>query len=157
MKHLRTGLCLAIWAARPPDAAAQTKLAATLECSAPTVQGAIEVGDRPGHSMFLTQRQCRWSPPLLIEGIAARESTLSLVTDSRGDGARDRGYHVIVFENGDRLFLHWFTESSGGNFALSGGTGRFLGIYGSGVLTARRMPDGKLAARFEGTYTLPQR
>jgi hypothetical protein len=88
-----------------------------------------------------------------------------LFTDARGDGVRDRGYNIVVMSNGDKIFMHYASslENNGrsaasgeGNFALSGGTGKFLGIYGSGTLTTRSTADGKMTARIEGQYTLPK-
>jgi hypothetical protein len=67
--------------------------------------------------------------------------------------------------NGDKIFMHyagsakanrWSVLSGEGNFALSGGTGKFLGIYGSGTLTSRSTADGTMTVRLEGQYTLPK-
>lgn len=145
-------LCLAAL-----DLSGQTSLSGTLECPPPSVRGALEVGDRPDHALILSERQCRWSQPLTIAGAVGRDARLTLLTDARADGVRDRGYNVFLMSNGDRIFMHWFTESGGGNFALSGGTGQFLGIYGSGSLTWRRSLDGSLTVRLQGSCTIPKR
>lgn len=146
-------------------ASAQTKISGSLECASPVLREVMEVGDRAPHTMVLSQRVCRWSRPLRMEGVSSGDDVLSLFTDARADGARDRGYNVMVMSNGDRVFMHYASslEKSGrraasaeGDFALSGGTGKFQGICGSGTLTSRSTPDGKMTVRLEGQYTLPK-
>jgi hypothetical protein len=67
----------------------------------------------------------------------------------------------MVMSNGDKIFMHYAgsSKSNGasgeGNFALSGGTGQFLGICGSGTLTTRSTAVGGMTIRIEGQYTLP--
>jgi len=100
-----------------------------------------------------------------IEGVSSRDDVLSLFTDERSDGVYDRGYNIMIMSNGDKIFMHYAVASKndgrspasgGGNFAFSGGTGKFLAIYGSGTLTSRRTADGKITIRIEGQYTLPK-
>lgn len=146
-------------------ASARTKIIGSLECAAPEFRHVIEVGDRGRHKMVLSQRACEWSRPLRVEGVNTGDDALSLFTDEREDGVRDRGYNIMTMSNGDRIFMHYVgsskndggSASSGeGSFALSGGTGKFLGIYGSGRLRSRRESDGKMTVDMEGQYTLPK-
>jgi hypothetical protein len=125
----------------------------------------MEVGDRTGHTMALSQRECVWPRPLKIEGATSKEAVLYLFTDAREDGAREAGYNTMVMSNGDRIFMHYagFVRSNGrnpasgaGTFALSGGTGKFLGIYGNGTSVSHSAADGKMTVRVEGQYTLPR-
>ena len=146
-------------------ASAQTKISGSLECARPSFRKVMEVGDRAPHTMVLSQRLCEWSRPLRMEGVSSRDDVLSLFTDARADGVRDHGYNIMVMSNGDKIFMHYAGSlkndgrsalSGEGNFALSGGTGKFLGIYGSGTLTSRSTADGKMTVRIEGQYTLPK-
>ena len=146
-------------------ALAQTRISGALECAPPAFREVVEVADRPPHTMVLSQRSCEWSRPLTIEGVSSRDDVLSLFTDARLDGVSDRGYNIVVMSNGDKIFMHYVgsAEEDGrsagsgeGNFALSGGTGKFLGIYGSGKLTSRTATDGRMTVRIEGQYTLPR-
>jgi len=146
-------------------ASAQTVVSGNLECSAPEVRQEIAVGDRPAHAMSLSQRSCTWGAGLEIEGAKPGQDSLSLFTDARHDRSQDRGYNVAIMSNGDRIFMHFVTtvETGGGNpsgcagtFAISGGTGKFVGIYGSGKLTCSATVDGRISVRFEGHYVLPR-
>jgi len=148
---------------------AQTKISGSLGCARPAFHQVMEVGDRAGHTMALSQRACVWTQPLRIEGAISKEDVLYLFTDAREDGARETGYNTVVMSNGDRIFMHYamyynsFLRNNGpkpasstGTFALSGGTGKFLGIYGSGTSVANCAADGKMTIRVEGQYTLPR-
>jgi hypothetical protein len=154
---------------------AQTKISGSLECTSPAFRRVMEVGDRTGHTMALSQRECVWPQPLKIEGAISKEDVLYLFTDAREDGARETGYNTLVMSNGDRIFMHYailmhyagFGKNNGrnpasgvgtfaGTFAFSGGTGKFLGIYGNGTSVSHSAADGKMTLRVEGQYTLPR-
>jgi hypothetical protein len=148
---------------------AQTKISGALECASPAFHQVMEVGDRASHTMALSQRACVWPLPLKIEGAISKEDMLYLFTDAREDGARETGYNTLVMSNGDRIFMHYagWVKNNGrrppsgvgtfaGTFAFSGGTGKFLGIYGNGTSVSRRAADGKMTVRVEGQYTLPR-
>ena len=157
--------------ASAPWTLAQTKISGSLECASPAFHQAIEVGDRSGHTMVLSRRECLWSQPLKIEGAIGREDVLYLFTDAREDDARETAYNTVVMSNGDRIFMHYaifmhgtdFVKSNSrngasgvGTFAFSGGTGKFLGIYGNGTSVSHSAADGKMTVRVEGQYTLPR-
>ena len=157
--------------ASAPWTLAQTKISGSLECASPAFRQVMEVGDRTGHTMALSQRECVWPQPLKIEGAISKRDVLYLFTDAREDGARETGYNTMVMSNGDRVFMHYaiFTHDTGfmknngrnpvsgvGTFALSGGTGKFLGIYGNGTSVSHCAADGKMTVRVEGQYTLPR-
>ena len=146
-------------------ASAQTKISGSLECARPEFREVMEVGDRAPHTMVLSRRLCGWSSPLGIEGVSSRDDVLSLFTDARADGVYDHGYSAMIMSNGDKIFMHYagFARNDGrspasgeGNFALSGGTGKFLGIYGSGTLTSKSTADRRMTVHIEGRYTLPK-
>jgi hypothetical protein len=154
---------------------AQTKISGSLECASPASYQMMEIGDRAGHTMALSQRDCVWPQPLKIEGTISKEDVLYLFTDAREDGTRETGYNTLVMSNGDRIFMHYaifmhgtdFVKNNGrngasgsgafaGTFAFSGGTGKFLGIYGNGTSISHSAADGKMTVRVEGQYTLPR-
>jgi hypothetical protein len=144
---------------------AQTRIGGSLECASPSFHQAIPVGDRANHTMVLSQRRCQWSQPMRILGTFSGSDVLSLFTDARGDRVSDRGYDTMVMSNGDKIFMHYIgvlknsgrtPASSEGTFALSGGTGAFLGIYGSGTWTSRSTANGKMTVRMDGQFTLPK-
>jgi hypothetical protein len=144
---------------------AQTKIGGSLECARPVFRQVMEVFDRTGHTMVLSRSECVWSRPLKIEGAISKEDVLYLFTDAREDGARETGYNTLVMSNGDRIFMHYASllnnnrpkpASGAGTFALSSGTGKFLGIYGNGTSVSHNSADGKMTVRVEGQYTLPR-
>jgi hypothetical protein len=154
-------------------AMAQTKISGSLECASPAFHRVMEVGDRASHTMALSQRACVWPLPLKIEGAISKQDFLYLFTDAREDGARETGYNTLVMSNGDRIFMHYagwlknngqrpassvvtFADTFAGTFAFSGGTGKFLGIYGNGTSVSHGAADGKMTVRVEGQYTLPR-
>jgi hypothetical protein len=123
----------------------------------------MAVGDRAGHTMALSKRECLWSLPLKIEGASSIGDVLYLFIDARADGARETGYNTLVMSNGDRIFMHYagFITNNGhkpspGVFALSGGTGKFLWIYGNGASASRTTADGKMTVSVDGQYTIPK-
>jgi hypothetical protein len=144
---------------------AQTKISGSLQCASPQFHQLLEVGDRAGHTMALSQSECVWPLPLKIEGAISKEDVLYLFIDAREDGARETGYNTLIMSNGDRIFMHYagFLKSDSrkpasgvGTFALSGGTGKFQGIYGNGTSVSHSAADGKMTVRLEGQYTLPR-
>ena len=141
----------------------QKAIAGTMECAVPFFQQEIKVGDRNGHSMSLTQRNCRWTEPLEAESIASRETILSLFTDIREDQMSERGYAVTSMSNGDRLFFHFVAldPRDGGQqantIAFSGGNGRFEAISGTGTFSVERNPEQTIVVRIRASYSLPVR
>jgi hypothetical protein len=151
--------------ASAPCSIAQTKISGSLACASPAFHQAMGIGDRAGHRMVLSRRECVWPQPLKIEGAVSKTDVLYLFTDAREDGARETGYNTLVMSNGDRIFMHYAGFVKGdsrkpafgvGTFALSGGTGKFLGIYGNGTSVSHCAADGKMTVRVEGQYTLPR-
>ncbi len=65
-------------------------------CARPAFHQVMEVGDRAGHTMALSQRECVWTQPLRIEGAISKRDVLYLFTDAREDGARETGYNTVV-------------------------------------------------------------
>lgn len=148
MRELILGALLSSWAwAQSP-----TNFAGSLDCDKSTFHQILEVSDRAPHILTLEQKTCHWSEPLTLEGVAGQEDVISFFSDHRIDRTREQGYHLILMANGDRIFLHYSEDS----FALSGGTGKFPGIYGYGALTSKMTNAGKMTIRLEGQYTLPK-
>jgi hypothetical protein len=154
---LSLGLFLLVY-----PAAAQTKLSGILECSPPRFFQLMTVGDRLGHTMAMSQRQCGWTKPLTIGTAFSRDGVLSLFTDARPAGFRDRGYEITMMSNGDEIYMQYAgietnasgASSSGGNFTLSGGSGKFQSIYGRGSVSSHLGKDSSLTIVFTGEYTI---
>ncbi len=76
---------------------AQTKISGTVQCSKPDKQHALEVGDRPNHSVMIAKGKCTWTKPLEIAGTHRKEDIgtgFDEITGNKSHGARLRGRHV---------------------------------------------------------------
>jgi hypothetical protein len=149
--------------ASAPWTMAQTKIGGSLECSSPTFHQTMEVGDRGCHTMALSQKRVR--VVAAVENRRRHQQGRCPVPLHRRarDGARETGYNPLVMSNGDSIFMHYagFVKSnrrkpaSGvGTFALSGGTGKFLGIYGNGTSVSHSAADGEMTVRVESEADL---
>ncbi len=54
---------------------------------------------------------------------------------SLDDAAPSKGYCAFGDPDGDRIFMDWFGEGNSGTNVIVGGTGKYLGITGSGPWT----------------------
>src|ERR1043166_8737297 len=95
------GLCLGAYAA----ASAQTKISGTGKCGKPDQQQAIEVGDRPGHVLAMVKQTCTWTTPIEMAGVKSKTYTAVITSDISGGKSTDRGYVIVVMENGDQAFV----------------------------------------------------
>ena len=49
------------------------KVEGTLQCDKPDPAYAIEVPDRPGHALTISQRKCTWTKPLVVAGAKTKD------------------------------------------------------------------------------------
>jgi len=143
---------------------AQTKISGTAVCGKPDVHHMIDVGDRPGHSVMISQIKCKWSKPAEVGGVQDTEGVSTPVQDIRGNSANTIGYYVDSMANGDKLFVHYHgktalkdgqLESDEGSWTYTGGTGKFKGIKGKGTYNGKAGPEG-VTYEVEGEYELPK-
>jgi len=94
------GLVLTIAAAAP----AQSKFSGTQQCAKPDPVYTVPVGDRPDHMISLIKDKCRWTNGE-IGGIQLKDEDDTIVSDSSGSRARDRGNGVATLANGEKAFV----------------------------------------------------
>ncbi|MBI1940943.1 MAG: hypothetical protein HYS33_05475 [Acidobacteria bacterium] len=144
-------------------ASAQTKISGTTVCAKPDQQHMIEVGDRAGHSLTVSQGKCSWSKPMEIAGIQTKDDQVSVAGDVSGNKSNGRGYVVGTMANGDKFFVRLrgtstlkdgAIETDEGKFTFAGGTGKLKGIKGGGTYKGKGGPEGT-TYEVEGEYTLP--
>src|SRR5262249_407710 len=54
-------------------AAAQTKISGTVKCGNPDQFQKIDVGDKPGHALAVSQSKCTWTKPVDIAGAQTKD------------------------------------------------------------------------------------
>jgi len=135
-----------------PTVLAQTKISGTVKCSKPDEQHALEVGDRPNHSLMIAKGKCTWTKPLEIAG--------TQVKDDIGTG-----YVVNTWANGDKSYVRTqgsatlkdgTIDSAEGTWSFTGGTGRLKGVKGKGTYKGKGASDGSVTYEVEGEYELPK-
>ncbi len=150
--------------ALPAVASAQTKISGTAVCGKPDIQQKIDVGDRPGHSVTISQIKCKWSKPMEVGGVQDTEGVSTPVQDIRGNSAYTHGYYVDSMANGDKAFVRYHgkttlkegqPESDEGTWTYTGGTGKLKGIKGKGTYKGKAGPEG-VTYEIEGEYELPK-
>lgn len=143
----------------------QVKVSGSLECGKPTAQHALEVGDRPGHSLAVSQSKCTWTKPFEIAGTQSKEGVATAADEIRGNSIRSRGYFVDTMANGDQVHYRYqcttalqdgAPQSAACKWTLVGGTGKLKGIKGTGSCTGKARADGGFSQECEGDYTLPK-
>jgi hypothetical protein len=145
-----------------PMAVAQTKVSGTVQCSKPDRQESMDVGDRPNHSLTITQGKCTWTQPLEIEGAKTKEGAFTAAGDVGGKNLRLQGYAVETLDSGDKYTVRiqgtqnlqdGKPVSERGNWAFLNGTGKLKGIKGKGTFEGKAEGDN-MVVTVEGEYTL---
>jgi hypothetical protein len=129
---------------------------------------AIEVGDVPGHNIFLFDQSGLFFQE---DGQVAILSVKGVSDYTQGSGPA-QGYWLNTYEDGSTTCVKWKliataapdgkTTSWEGTFEYIKGTGRFEGIKGGGSFTGKRFAPlpgagAEIYNDFTGTYTLHSR
>lgn len=146
-------------------AAAQTKTTGTASCAKPDPAYAIEVGDHPGHSIYITKSVCTWTTPMEIAGLQTKDAYDVAYGDGGGAKARGSGYHVSTMSNGDKIYVRFqgndtmnkdgSVATSDGTWSYTGGTGTLKGIKGKGTYKGKGDASGNVVFEVDGEYELP--
>jgi hypothetical protein len=127
---------------------------------------AIEVGDVPGHNLFLIEQGGLFFQE---DGQVATVSVKGLADFIQGSGPA-LGYFSYTYEDGSTTYGKYKltvtaapggkTTSWEGTFEYIKGTGRFEGIKGGGTITGKRLAPlpgagAEVYNDLAGTYTLP--
>lgn len=144
-------------------AAAQTKISGTVKCAKPDQFQKIDVGDKPGHVMAISQGKCAWTKPMDIAGAQTKEDVGTNSMDMTDSGAETDGYVVGTLTSGDKFFVQTDgkdvykdgkPQSTSGKWKFVGGTGKVQGIKGGGTYTGKPDPDGSFVIEVKGEYSL---
>ena len=111
-----------------------------------TQQHVIDVGDMPGHQVRIVevQRTPSNAKPN-CEGLKVVEQWNRGYSDYTNTNGRAWGYRITVLANGDKIFGQWSGTTHStlnadgtkktmftGTYSLTGGTGKYRGIQGTG-------------------------
>ena len=152
------GLALAIATA----GSAQNKFSGKQQCAKPDPVYTVPVGDRPDHTISLIKDKCTWTAGE-IGGIQLKDEEDTIVSDSTGGRARDRGNGVATLANGEKAFVQFqgttvikdnLPVTGEGTWSFTGGTGKQKGIKGKGTFKGKWNPDGTSTFEIEGEYQL---
>lgn len=144
-------------------AAAQTKISGTVKCGKPDQFQKIDVGDKPGHCMAISQGKCTWTKPMDLGIGQTKEDVGTSSMDLTGAGAETDGYVVGTLTSGDKIFVqtdgkdvnkNGKPESTSGKWKFVGGSGKAEGIKGGGTYTGKADADGNMVIEVKGTYSL---
>jgi hypothetical protein len=141
---------------------AQSKFSGTQQCAKPDPVYTVPVGDRPDHMMSLIKDKCTWTGAE-IGGVKLTDEEDTIVSDSSGNRARDRGIGVATLADGDKAFVQF--QGSGtlknnmpvdgqGTWSFTGGTGKLKALKGKGTYKGKWNPDGTSTFEIEGEYQL---
>jgi hypothetical protein len=164
MKH-RTLVLTVLFTACAGAALAQTKISGTGTCGKADASHAIEAGDRAGHVLVVTQVSCTWSAPMEMAGLKSKTYKVAATSDSAGGHSQDRGYVVVVMDNGDKAYIRFQgtgtskeggAHSGEGTWSYTGGTGKLKGLKGKGTFKGSGASADVTEDQVEGEYTLPE-
>ncbi len=161
--RLRIFLVPAVVLALAAVAGAQTKISGTVVCAKPDQQQMLEVGDRAGHSLTVSQGKCTWSKPMEIAGTQSKDDQVTMSSDATGNKSNGRGYAVGTTASGDKFFVRLqgaatmkegVIDNDDGKWTFTGGAGKLKGVKGGGTYKGKGGPEGT-TYEVEGEYTLP--
>jgi len=132
------------------------------KCTAPNPAHALPVGDTADHAYVVQQVKCTATKGE-IAGVMDKEGTATEFAEANGDKGTGHGVFISTLANGDKItYSYTFTgvsskkvlQSGSNKWTMTGGTGRFKGITGSGTCSAKGAGDGSAVFDCMGTYTV---
>jgi hypothetical protein len=162
-------LIFSLWVLGCAGLIGQTKQSGVGLCDQkPEVQQIVEVGDRPLHMVGIVKQVCRWTTPLEMAGLKAKDYTTIVTTEASGSGplnSQDRGYVVVNMENGDKALIRFQGRgtvsveggqpgSGEGTWTYIGGTGKLTGLTGKGSYKGVTNKDHFEEDHVEGEWSI---
>ena len=141
-------------------AMAQGKVASSWQCPKAPMQHKLDVADEAAHKYAITSGPCTPGKSS-IEGIMEKSGAYTEFHDEKAQSMSWHGRITVTMENDDKVFYGY--EGSGStdpakpvtnNWTISGGTGKFKGIKGTGSCSGKRSTDESSAWDCTGTYSM---
>lgn len=132
----------------------------TVRCSKPDPSYSIDVPDRPGHSLMITQRKCTWTEPLVIQGAKTKDGVWTSFTERMEGALHVHSFEVDTLDNGEKTTMQTMAQilqekgpvDVKGQWSFMRGTGKLKGIRGGGAYEGKLDADDVLTLRLEGVY-----
>ena len=146
-------------------AAAQTKISGTVKCGKPDQFQKIDIGDKPGHALAVSQAKCTWTKPVDIAGAQTKDDLGTDSMDITESGAQTHGYVVGTLTSGDKIYVQTDGKdtskdgkpvSTTGTWKFTGGTGKAEGVKGGGTYSGKPDADGNMVVDVTGSYSMPK-
>jgi hypothetical protein len=136
------------------------KVKGSLRCEKPEKAYAIDVPDRPGHSLYLTHRKCTWTEPMEILGTKTKEGEWDSFIERMEGTLRPHSYEIDTMDDGDKITFQTMGHvdsdknptATKGRFSYMRGTGKFKGMKGGGTYEGNIDANDVMTLEFEGEY-----
>jgi hypothetical protein len=148
----------------PMSVIAQTKTSGTCECGKSDPTYSIPVPDEKGFSYAINQTKCTWPKSYTVAGLQSTNNLEVGFDEQMGTSGRYSSSGFTQYKNGDKAYWK-FTATYGtktmllsGTWTYTRGTGKLLGIKGSGTSNCKMKSaesGGGTICEVKGEYTLP--
>ena len=133
---------------------------ATVHCNKAEPKYALQVPDRPGHSLMINQRKCTWTKPLKILDAQTKDGVFVGFTETMEQVQHQHGFEVDTLNNGEKLTMRTMGQTpvegssnkTSGRWSFMRGTGKYKGIKGGGTYHGQVETDGGYTLNLEGAY-----
>lgn len=158
---LRSCLILGLTLLSAPPLWAQ-QLTGEGTCGNPELAHQIPIGDRPNHSISISQTKCTWTKPFEIAGERAEGGTGVQFDERSGNTSRFQGHYLDRMSSGDTVHYRYqgvtsWKDERPDNVAWSwtvvSATGKFSTLRGRGTCKGS-WPDGTYRWRCTGAYRM---
>ena len=145
------------------SAAAQTKIAATIDCDKAEPRHVIPIPDREGFALAISQHKCTFAKGAAIASAQAKDFVNTSFNEVAGPSVQSTSMGVTTFDSGDKTFSRStgkFDLKAGtitGKWSYTGGTGKLSSIKGGGTYLCKLKgtePGVGYGCDIKGDYTL---
>jgi len=145
----------------PLSAIAQTKTSGLLECAKNDPAYTYQIPDEKGFSYAIGQNKCTWIKPFTVAGLQSTQNVGVGFDEQMGTAGQTTSVGFTQYKNGDKAYWKYSASfdtkamTSSGTWTYTRGTGKLLGIKGSGTCSCKLKSDGGSTCEVKGDYTLP--
>jgi hypothetical protein len=136
------------------------KTSGTVRCEKPEKAYTIDVPDRPGHSLILTQRKCTWTKPMEIQGGKTKNGEWDSFSERMEGSMRPHAYEIDTMDDGEKITFQTMGHvdsdknptTTKGRFSYMRGTGKYKGMKGGGTYEGSIDANDVMTLELEGEY-----
>jgi len=145
----------------PLSAVAQTKTSGVVECAKNDPTHTYQIPNEKGFSYAIGQSKCTWTKSYTVAGLQSTQNLGVGFDEQMGTSGQTTSVGFTQYENGDKAYWKYSasfdtkTMTSSGTWTYTRGTGKLLGIKGSGTSSCKLKSDGGSTCEVKGEYTLP--